>query len=290
MIDNFSPKHIHDIDGYIEQLLKGNLLSEIQILNLCEKAKEVLAQEENVVSVSAPVTICGAVNGQFIDLLELFQHAGNIPDTNYLFLGDYASRSYHNGVEIISLLLAYKVRYNKRVTLLRGQVDNRNVSKFYHFYDECMHKYNSPDVWKSLTDVFDYLPLAAIVENSIFCVHGGLSPTISSITDLQSLQRIQETPGEGPLLDILWSEPDNTTQERWSELPGSKKQFSQKVTEEFLYHNNLKMICRTQFMMEGYSFHHDELVVTVFSAPNYVGRCRNLAAVLELDDTLDMNL
>ena len=51
----------------------------------------------------------------------------------------------------------------------------------YGFYDECLRKYGNANVWKQFTELFDYLPLTAVVENSIFCLHGGLSPSIDTL-------------------------------------------------------------------------------------------------------------
>lgn len=83
-----------------------------------------------------------------------------------MFLGNYTFRG-GNDVATISLLLAYKVRYKERITLLRGVRESRCISQVYGFYDECLRKYGDLNVWKSFTDVFDYLPLVAIVENAV---------------------------------------------------------------------------------------------------------------------------
>jgi len=105
---------------------------------------------------------------------------GQLPDTNYLFMGDYVDRGYHS-VETLTLMLAFKVRYPDRITILRGNHESRQVTQVYGFYDECIKKYGNANVWKIFTDLFDFLPLTALVEGKIFCMHGGLSPTIDKI-------------------------------------------------------------------------------------------------------------
>lgn len=141
------------------------------------QAKEILNEEANVVPVRAPVIVCGDIHGQFHDLMELFEIGGSIPDTNYLFMGDYVDRGHHS-VETVTLLIALKVRHKDRITLLRGNHESRQITQVYGFYDECCRKYGNSTVWQALTELFDYLPLTAVVENQFFCLHGGLSPSI----------------------------------------------------------------------------------------------------------------
>jgi len=115
--------------------------------------------------------------------MELFKVGGNCPDTNYLFMGDFVDRG-RNSVETFLLLLALKVKYPERITLIRGNHESRQITQVYGFYDECMQKYGSVNVWRYCTEVFDYICLAALIEGKIFCVHGGLSPTVMSIDDV----------------------------------------------------------------------------------------------------------
>ena len=197
---------IHIVDAQIEKLSQCKSLTEGELSLLVEKAKEILSSETNCVNVRAPVTVCGDIHGQFYDLLELFKMGGQLPDTNYLFMGDYVDRGYHS-VETLSLMLALKVRYRDRVTLLRGNHESRQVTQVYGFYDECIKKYGNANVWKIFTDLFDFLPLTALVEGKIFCMHGGLSPSIDRIDQLRDLDRMQEVPHEGPICDLLWSDP-----------------------------------------------------------------------------------
>lgn len=134
---------------------------------LSSKAREILMEESNVQAVKAPVTVCGDIHGQFHDLMELFKIGGNCPDTNYLFMGDYVDRGYYS-VETVTLLVALKVRYRNRVTILRGNHESRQITQVYGFYDECLRKYGNANIWKYFTDLFDYLPLTALVENQVF--------------------------------------------------------------------------------------------------------------------------
>eukprot|EP00672_Neobodo_designis_P018336 CAMPEP_0174832062 /NCGR_PEP_ID=MMETSP1114-20130205/3464_1 /TAXON_ID=312471 /ORGANISM="Neobodo designis, Strain CCAP 1951/1" /LENGTH=312 /DNA_ID=CAMNT_0016065913 /DNA_START=125 /DNA_END=1063 /DNA_ORIENTATION=- len=278
--------HKFDLDEMIAQLLECKPLSEAQVARLCEKGKEVLGKESNVHVVRAPVTVCGDIHGQFHDLMELFKIGGMPPDTNYLFMGDYVDRGYYS-VECVTLLLLFKVRYPDRFHILRGNHESRQITQVYGFYDECIRKYGSANAWKLFTDLFDYLPLTAVVENQVFCLHGGLSPTLDTFSHIRSIDRVQEVPHEGPMCDLLWSDPEDRS--GWGVSPrGAGYTFGQDVSETFCHNNGLNMIARAhQLVMEGYSYSHSEKVVTVFSAPNYCYRCGNLAGMLEYDEHMN---
>uniref|UniRef100_A0ACD5Z5Y4 Uncharacterized protein n=1 Tax=Avena sativa TaxID=4498 RepID=A0ACD5Z5Y4_AVESA len=180
-----------DLDRQIAQLRECKHLPEAEVKGLCEQAKAILMEEWNVQSVRCPVTVCGDIHGQFYDLIELFRIGGESPDTNYLFMGDYVDRGYYS-VETVSLLVALKVRYRDRITILRGNHESRQITQVYGFYDECLRKYGNANVWKHFTDLFDYLPLTALIENQVFCLHGGLSPSLDTLDNIRALDRIQE--------------------------------------------------------------------------------------------------
>ena len=176
-----------NLDEQIEQLKKCQYISEIEVKFLCEKAKELFIEESNVQRIDAPITICGDIHGQFDDLTELFNKGGKCPETNYLFLGDFVDRGF-NSVETFLLLLALKVRYPDRITLIRGNHETRQITQVYGFYDECMRKYGSINVWRYCTEIFDYLPISAIIDDRIFCIHGGLSPNIDTIDEIRIIE------------------------------------------------------------------------------------------------------
>ncbi|RAH80815.1 Serine/threonine-protein phosphatase PP2A catalytic subunit [Aspergillus japonicus CBS 114.51] len=249
------------VDGWIGDLMQCRTLSEDNVERLCSLAKEVVQDEANVQPVTCPVTVCGDIHGQYHDLIELFRISGPCPDTNYLFMGDYVDRGYHS-IESVLLLIALKVRYPKRITILRGNHESRQITRVYGFYDECLRKYGNSPVWNLFTDLFDHLPLSALIDNRIFCLHGGLSPSVDTL--------------------------DNIRRCGWGISPrGAGYTFGQDISEGFDHRDGLALVARAhQMVMDGYSWSHGS-VVTIFSAPNYCYRCGNQAAIVEIDDSLN---
>ncbi len=275
-----------DIDALIENLKLFELPKESEVSLLCAKAKEILIEEANVQKIDSPVTICGDVHGQFEDVLELFKVGGDCPDVNYLFLGDYVDRGYRS-VETFLYLLALKVKYPDRITLIRGNHESRVITQSYGFYDECVKKYGSLNVWRNCTDVFDYLTLSALIDGKILCMHGGLSPKIKYIDDIRKIDRKQDVPHTGPMCDLMWSDPDDV--KSWTYSPrGAGWLFGQEIVETFLADNSIDLIVRAhQLIAEGYRSMFNDKLVTVWSAPNYCYKCGNVAAIMELDEHLN---
>ena len=278
-----------DLDKHIESCYQAVVLSEDDIMALINKAKEIYIKENNIQTVNVPVTICGDIHGQFYDLLELFEIGGRCPDTNYLFMGDYVDRGYQS-IETVCLLLALKIRYPTRIFLTRGNHESSEVTKLYGFYDECMQKFGSNNVWKAFTELFNLLPLAALVSNKIFCLHGGLSPEIKTLDEIRKLDRKKEVPASGAMCDLLWSDPDERV--GWGVSPrGAGFIFGSDISKQFTNSNNLMMINRAhQLVMKGFNWSHDNLVCTLFSAPNYCYRCGNQAGIMEVNENFKFSI
>jgi serine/threonine-protein phosphatase 4 catalytic subunit len=290
----------NDLDQQIERLRRCEYLKESEVKSLCDKAREILIDESNVQRVDAPVTICGDIHGQFYDLIELFKVGGECPYTNYLFLGDFVDRGFYS-VETFLLLLALKVRYPDRITLIRGNHESRQITQVYGFYDECLRKYGSVNVWRYCTEIFDFLALSAVIDDRVFCVHGGLSPAINTLDQIRVIDRKQEVPHDGAMCDLMWSDPEDI--EGWGLSPrGAGYLFGSDVVAKFNETNHIDLIARAhQLVMEGYKTMFPlkgragkgtqmvDSLVTVWSAPNYCYRCGNVAAILELDEHLDQH-
>ena len=226
----------------------------------------------------SPITVCGDIHGQYPDLLKLFEIGGFPPNTNYIFMGDYVDRG-KQSIECICLLLAYKIKYD-------GNHESGSINRIYGFFDECKKRYNVK-LWKNFVDLFNCLPLAASIDDKIFIVHGGLSPELKLIENLNKIMRPTDVPEEGLICDLLWSDPEENNQ-GWGENDrGVSCTFNEAVLKKFLEKNDLDLLCRAhQVVEEGYEFFGNRQLVTVFSAPNYCGEFDNNGAIMDVDENL----
>jgi len=360
-----------DLDECLDLLYEGKILPPITVEYICNELKGLLIEDPNVLVLKSPITVVGDIHGQFHDLKMIFDKiGGRIPDTNYLFLGDYVDRGLYS-LETIMLLFVLKLRYPNRIHLLRGNHESRQITQSYGFYMEVLTKYEEYEdklkskwtnlldqfvskkqdlsaqlqelqlnsieneesetakhelgrsVYQNIASVFDFLSLCALVDDEIFCVHGGLSPNIQYIDQINLIDRFKEIPHDGPMADLVWSDPDtslgttpsifgNETGSRWAETKNTNRKtsrafmhgqsisggdenfeissrgagyiFSKNIVEIFCQRNKIKKIFRAhQLCQEGVLDLFDGLLTTVWSAPNYCYRCGNKAVIVEIN-------
>ncbi|CAE6521752.1 unnamed protein product [Rhizoctonia solani] len=271
--------------GYSAKVSKSVCLKNNEITAICQAAREVFLSQPTLIELSPPVKIVGDVHGQYSDLIRLFEMCGFPPQANYLFLGDYVDRG-KQSLETILLLLCYKVKYPENFFLLRGNHECANVTRVYGFYDECKRRCNIK-IWKTFIDVFNCLPIAAVVASKIFCVHGGLSPSLHSMDDIKRIQRPTDVPDYGLLNDLLWSDPSDNAVDWEDNERGVSYCFGKSVINDFLVRYDMDLICRAHMVVEdGYEFWNDRTLVTVFSAPNYCGEFDNYGACMSVSEDL----
>ena len=204
-----------DLDGAISALVEAKNyppgkevnLPEEQIVKIVRAAREIFLQQPMLLEISAPINICGDTHGQFSDLLRMFEIGGFPPDSNYLFLGDYVDRA-KQSIEVITLVLCYKIKYAESFFLLRGNHECASLNRIYGFYDECKRRY-TVKLWRIFADCFNCMPVCAVVEDKILCMHGGLSPDLDHLSQIFDIPRPVDVPDEGMLCDLLWSDPDS---------------------------------------------------------------------------------
>lgn len=253
--------------GYAGKVTKTVCLKNAEIQAVCTAAREVFLSQPALLELSTPVKVVGDVHGQYTDLIRMFEMCGFPPSSNFLFLGDYVDRG-KQSLETILLLMCYKLKYPDNFFLLRGNHECANVTRVYGFYDECKRRCNIK-IWKGFVDTFNCLPIAAIVAGKIFCVHGGLSPSLSHMDDIRQIARPTDVPDYGLLNDLLWSDPADMENDWESNERGVSYCFGKKVIMEFLQRHDFDLVCRAHMVVEdGYEFFSDRILVTVFSAPN----------------------
>ncbi|KAF3510244.1 hypothetical protein F2Q69_00009911 [Brassica cretica] len=259
---------------------------------LCYHLRPMPSNEGEVISPSAKSNLTkwhGLLDG-CIGLLESRLKWGGPLTVQQLIASDFVDRGY-NSLEVFTILLLLKARYPAHITLLRGNHESRQLTQVYGFYDECQRKYGNANAWRYCTDVFDYLTLSAIIDGTVLCVHGGLSPDVRTIDQIRLIDRNCEIPHEGPFCDLMWSDPEDI--ETWAVSPrGAGWLFGSRVTTEFNHINNLELVCRAhQLVQEGLKYmFQDKGLVTVWSAPNYCYRCGNVASMLSFNDNMASHL
>ena len=262
--------------------------SEKELEALLDEVQPVLARQPMLVETAVPITIVGDIHGQYADLLRMLENNGEPSEKNpYLFLGDYVDRG-KMGTETMALLLAYKVLLPNSVWLLRGNHESAAITRIYGFYDE-MNKRYSEKLWKRFTDVFNWLPVAGLVDKRILCMHGGLSPHLTALDQIRQLARPSEVPDKGIMCDLLWSDPNKQVSSGWAEnTRGIAFTFAADVVKEFCRSQDLDLIVRAHQVVEaGYEFFAGRRLLTIFSAPNYCGEFDNSAAIMKISKDLE---
>jgi serine/threonine-protein phosphatase PP1 catalytic subunit len=286
-----------DVENILERLLavKGNKpgktvdLKEEEIKFLIDKSLALIKEEKMLIELEAPLRVCGDIHGQYYDLLRIFEHCGFPGEYNFLFLGDYVDRG-KQSLETICLLLAYKIKFPNKVHLLRGNHESSVTNRIYGFYDECKRRYNVR-LWRNFTELFNFLPVAALIDEKILCMHGGLSPDLRNLNSISEITRPTDIPDSGLLCDLLWSDPDKETLEFDENDRGVSWVFGEKIVNEFNRKNDLDLIIRAhQVVDEGYEFFANRQLITIFSAPNYCGEFDNSAGIMIIDDALTCSL
>ncbi|KAI8343694.1 Metallo-dependent phosphatase-like protein [Chlamydoabsidia padenii] len=291
-VNSLNPSSISpgQLDDYIQRLLEVGYASKVpkqlclkaaEINTICRAAMDIFLSQPSLLELSPPVKIVGDTHGQYTDLIRLFEMGGFPPTSNYLFLGDYVDRG-KQSLETFLLLLCFKIKWKENFFLLRGNHESGSVTRVYGFYDECKRR-SSVKVWKSFVDVFNTMPIAGLVAGKIFCVHGGLSPSLHSFDDIRRIQRPTDVPDYGLLNDLLWSDPSDTVLDYADNERGVSYVFGKKVINEFLAKFDVDLVCRAHMVVEdGYEFFNNQTLVTVFSAPNYCGEFDNFGAIMSV--------
>lgn len=257
------------------------ILPEEYLLSICDQAIEILKEHPTVVHLQGPIRIVGDIHGSLHDMLRIFFHAELPTQANYLFLGDYVDRGQFS-LEVISLLLTLFVTNPDKVTLLRGNHETREVNSIYGFRAELIHVYGSSNLFEKFNEVFDYLPLSAIVNDEIACFHGGISPDLHDMNQILSIQKPIIDTSTTLVRNLLWSDPKNSCSYFGESERKGAVSFGIFAQRNFLKDTNMNLIIRAhQCVPNGY----DRIgnCITVFSASNYINFNQSAALVINKD-------
>jgi serine/threonine-protein phosphatase 5 len=285
--DAISPQFMLDL---MEWLKSQKTLHKKYAYKIILQAKEIFTSSSSLVDVTIPskcnkFTVCGDIHGQFYDLLNIFELNG-LPsaDNPYLFNGDFVDRGSFS-VEVILTLFGFKILYPNHFYMSRGNHESETMNQMYGFEGEVKHKYNS-QMCGLFTEVFNWLPLAHLIDGKILVMHGGLFNRDDVMVDeLRDIDRNRQPPEEGLMCELLWSDPQFMPG-RGPSKRGVGLQFGPDVTENFCRKNNLEMIVRShEVKHDGYEVAHNGKCITVFSAPNYCDQMGNKGAFIIFDKT-----
>jgi serine/threonine-protein phosphatase 2B catalytic subunit len=262
--------------------------------HLLLQARSLFRREPNIIRLPRGCTIVGDTHGQYYDLLTIFELGGPLNQQTYVFLGDYVDRGSFS-CECLFLLLALKINYPQSFILLRGNHESRQMTQVFTYKKECQVKY-SLDLWNESMSLFDCLPICALIDDRFLCMHGGISPHLKSLNDIEKLNRFQELPSDGPLCDLMWSDPHRQFNARetppwiFNTTRNCSFFFNYKACENFLIENRLLSVIRAhEVVPNGLLFYEQgsmsqfPVLISLFSAPNYCDVYNNTAALIIYD-------
>lgn len=274
---------------------------------LSDRVIQVFSSQPSLLTIEGPTVIVGDLHGNLIDLIRIISDSGlpcleeeadevysqdqkdyddnnsllatdegakakvNSRSMKYLFLGDYVDRGDFS-IEVITLLFSLAILFPNSIYLLRGNHEFRDTNRSYGFYEQIKNQYEShaEDLFETFNSAFDFIPIAAIVNKALFCVHGGLSSKLGLVSTIQRLPRpIKECAGQ-LLQDLMWSDPTTDVDAYLPSVRGSGTLFGFYATSTFLKANNLKKLVRAhQWVHKGITTLFNGAVTTVFSSSNY---------------------
>jgi serine/threonine-protein phosphatase PP1 catalytic subunit len=255
---------------------------------LCEETVLLLQKRSSLIHIDAPVYVVGDIHGNILDLIRIFLLAQTPPFSRFLFLGDYVDRG-SCSLCVVSLLFAMQLAFPDHVFLLRGNHEFESINSSYGFYDEVMFYYGNIEIFTQINKTFEYLPIAAIIRNEIFCVHGGLSPNLKSFSQIEAIQRPFKSYENDFVADLLWSDPVLTNTSYIRSRRGSGVTFGPDEVSAFLEQFKMKIIIRAhQCVRQGVLKFGETELYTVFSSSSYDEGTKNSCGLMFFSTDLTM--
>jgi protein phosphatase len=228
--------------------------------------------------------IVGDLHGHFLDLCRIFK-TFQYPNTfKYVFLGDVVDRGQFS-FETIFLILLLKYFFPTSVYLIRGNHEFRSLCSESGFLAEIEKLYPEENIFDLFIDIFDVLPLAALLQKAFLCLHGGICPELKSLNQLKSIKKPISNYTNSLISGLVWSDPFEEATKFLKNNRGAGYLFGKFPLQSFLQNYSLKMLIRAhECAYNGINYDLDNRVVTVFSASNYCGNSMNKSGVLMIKD------
>jgi serine/threonine-protein phosphatase PP1 catalytic subunit len=257
-----------------------------EINKLLLTAEDVFKLDPLLLKLPADIIVVGDLHGNIDDLLRIFTRCGYPPETKYIFLGDYVDRG-QNSIEVFLLLVALKVRHPDCIYMLRGNHESESMTSVYGFRAEVRRRLNK-QIFGNFIRVFKYLPIAAVIDNKVFCVHGGISKDLHKVDQLLKMKKPDQIPQEGIIADLLWSDPTSEVENFQLSDRNVGYLFGAKPLCKFLDQNGLELLVRSHESCDrGFSWPFENAgrgqrsLLTIFSSTDYCDES-NDAAVLRV--------
>ncbi|KAI1303934.1 Serine/threonine-protein phosphatase BSL1 -like protein [Halotydeus destructor] len=283
-----------------------------RINQLCNIAEVVFKREPRVIKVQSPCFVFGDIHGNLHDLMlyerRIWRKGPGLEPGSFLFLGDYVDRGPHS-LEVVLYLFAFKILAPTQVFLLRGNHEIRSINKSFTFAKELASKLGEQDglnIWERMNTVFDSMPVCAVIDESIFCAHGGIPTSCTRVEELSGMPLPLVDPESQfpPAHEMLWNDPINAAEyNEYLELlrsqngsaqalnaatngflqntkRGTAYYFSDEAVKTFLKQNNMTHVIRGhEVCQNGFQFHHKGKLITVFSSSHYGGGLNEAACI-----------
>ena len=260
------------------------------VLTLIFHVKKIFEREQTVISMRSPVNVVGDIHGHFLDLIRILQTFGLPFTKQFLFLGDFVDRGEFM-IETVIYVYLLKANFPEKVQIIRGNHEFESLCSTSGFLSEVMSFYNDRQLFYAFMESFSVMPLAAIIDDSILAVHGGIGPELTDVNQIKRMVRPIEDFGNEELDSLLWSDPLNEIEGFEVSKRGSGYYFGGTVLKKFLQMNNLsKLIRGHECVNDGVCEMFNGQCVTVFSASNYCGTVGNKSAVLTVQDRKTFNI
>jgi hypothetical protein len=292
MADSFLSLSPEEVEAKLRQ---NHHLEESVYAAVLTQLRGILEAEPNVLVLKSPLVVVGGIRGDLFDLLSMFNSIGRVPERTFLFLGDYVCRGLYS-LQTFLYLSYLKIRHPHHVYLLRGLYEERRINGQYGLHFDCERVYGNDALWNDMNDIFDCLPVASVIDNRIFAVPCGLSPSIRSVWQINTLNRFEEADSDAPISHLRRAAPiDQSGFGRGRH--GAGVVFGPNETKSFLRNSQLGLpdakrgdldhgfIVRShELLEEGFRWMHEDSMLSIWSSPNYGGRAGNKALVMEVGE------